>query len=195
MLARWRSVTNPNASAANAITGQARPSAIAATRKASARGERRQRHVAQREEDDRPGQHREPDPRGEERERGSGAGRDAFAAAEAEQHRVAVPEHRHDAGDRGGQRTRPVQRGERGQRALDHVEQQRADAEAPAEVAPDIGRARVLRAQRADVGVAEDAHEPVAEGQGARQVRGRDQGDFDHGAASRARKWWRPRQK
>ena len=60
---------------------------------------------------------------------------------------------------------------------------ERRDAEAPAEVAPDVRHAGVLGAERADVGAAEDAHEPVAERQRAREVRGDDQGDLDHGCA------------
>ena len=57
-------------------------------------------------------------------------------------------------------------------------------AEAPAEVAPDVRRARVLRPERADVGAPEDAHEPVAERERARDVGGGDQDDLGHGCAS-----------
>src|SRR5581483_1209713 len=145
------------------------------------RDHRRDRSVPRQREQE------EPDPGGgaaDERcdaEERAARGRDHLpAAAESEEQRPPVPEHRRRAGEDACTVAGELDGDERRHEALRRIEQHRRNAEAAPVQAPDVRRTDVAAALGANVLAAEDAHEPVAPRHGADDVPGHGETDGQH---------------
>jgi hypothetical protein len=112
----------------------------------------------------------EPDQRGDAEQRAAG-GRDHLPAlGEAHEQRPPVAEHGRAAGEYAGPLPHHQRGDERGHEPLQHVQQHNGQPQPPPVHAPDVGGADVAAAVAADVVVAQQSDEPVAERHAAGEV-------------------------
>ena len=151
MLLVWRTASSPHNPAVAAISHAGAPVDDEADRRGHDSGDRRDRRLA------RHPRHDEPDRRHHGRDHrlqhgdDPGPGRHALAATQPARQREDVPEDRRGTEHVATGATAQPQPGERGQHALQRVEDEHERALAPAQRARHVGRAGVARAGGTDV--------------------------------------------